>query len=137
MIWFASRLVPFHARISMYKTWLCLQVSPITIVASDLFYEFEQRIAVNDLYICYSLKAGQVRALHKSTGRRALLKSSSAPPDVWWEFALTSACCNYCWPGLTLASLPDNMSRAGLPALNSADLPVLISREMSISGTLS
>lgn len=59
-----------------------MQVSAITIVISDPFYEIQQRIAVSEEYICYSLKAGQIRALHKSTGRRALLKSSSAPPDI-------------------------------------------------------
>ncbi|KAL0055405.1 hypothetical protein WJX82_000055 [Trebouxia sp. C0006] len=59
-----------------------LAVSAITKLASEAFYEVQQRIAVNDDYICYSLKAGQIRALHKTTGRRALLKSASAPPDI-------------------------------------------------------
>ncbi|DBB06573.1 hypothetical protein WJX77_011875 [Trebouxia sp. C0004] len=59
-----------------------LAVSAITKLASEPFFQVQQRIAVNDDYICYSLKAGQIRALHKSTGRRALLKSASAPPDI-------------------------------------------------------
>ncbi|DBA67146.1 TPA: hypothetical protein ACH3X2_001468 [Trebouxia sp. C0005] len=59
-----------------------LPVSAITKLASEPFYEVQQRITVNDDYICYSLKAGQIRALHKSTGCRALLKSASAPPDI-------------------------------------------------------
>jgi hypothetical protein len=64
----------------MISWWV--QVSAITKLASEPFYEVQQRISVNDDYICYSLKAGQIRALHKSTGRRALLKSASAPPDI-------------------------------------------------------
>lgn len=61
---------------------LCLQVNPITIVASDPFFEMRQRIAVNTDFICYSLKTCQIRALHKTTGRRALIKGASAPPDI-------------------------------------------------------
>lgn len=61
---------------------LYLQVNPITIVASDPFFEMRQRIAVNEHFICYSLKTCQIRALHKSTGRRALIKGASAPPDI-------------------------------------------------------
>ena len=61
---------------------VCLQVNPITIVASDPFFEMRQRITVNNDFICYSLKTCQIRALHKRTGRRALLKDATAPPDI-------------------------------------------------------
>ena len=59
-----------------------LQVTPITIVGSEPYFEIQPRIAVNDAYICYALKQGHIRALHQSTGRRALLKGASAPPGI-------------------------------------------------------
>jgi hypothetical protein len=39
------------------------------------------QIAVNARYICYGLRAGQIRVLHKDTAMRALLRGHSQ--QVW------------------------------------------------------
>ena len=59
-----------------------LQVTPVTMVHTEPFLEMQQRIAVNNEFICYSLRAGQIRVLHKHVSARSLLKKASHPPAV-------------------------------------------------------
>ena len=59
-----------------------LQMNPVTVVVTEPYLEMQQRIAVNSDFICYSLRAGQIRVLHKHTAARTLLKGAAHPPAV-------------------------------------------------------
>jgi enhancer of mRNA-decapping protein 4 len=54
-------------------------VQPITLIKNDLRLEHTQQVAVSNTFICYGLKAGQIRALNRSTADRALFKGHPAP----------------------------------------------------------
>lgn len=56
-----------------------LQASTIAVVPSELATELRQLITVNDSYIVYGLKGGQIRVLHRGTGSRILLKFHEPP----------------------------------------------------------
>ncbi|MEW5297417.1 MAG: hypothetical protein WDW36_000627 [Sanguina aurantia] len=58
---------------------LQLQVTPITVLKSDVTLQHVRNIAVSPTYICYSLKLGQVRVLNQLTGSKALLREHSCP----------------------------------------------------------
>ncbi len=45
---------------------------------SDFALEQRRQIAVNGRYICYALRQGQLRVLHRQSAERALLKSKGA-----------------------------------------------------------
>lgn len=51
-----------------------LEVSPITVYTSDPLLVGGQQIAVNRNYICYGLRAGNIRILNINTALRALLR---------------------------------------------------------------
>ena len=51
-----------------------LEVSPITMYVTEYAERQFCQIAVNSRYICYGLRAGQIRVLHKDTSERALLR---------------------------------------------------------------
>ena len=57
---------------------LAAQVSPITMYNSEFALELRRQIAVNAHYICYALRQGQLRLLHRRSAERALLKSKGA-----------------------------------------------------------
>eukprot|EP00873_Tetraselmis_striata_P020354 jgi/Tetstr1/440618/TSEL_028928.t1 len=52
-----------------------LEVSPITKVNSEYAEQLRQQVAVNNGYICYSLRQGHVRVLNKVSAARALHKA--------------------------------------------------------------
>ena len=57
-----------------------LQVTPVTIIPTELRYEMRQQIAVSQTLFSYALSKGHnIRALHKQTGARALLKGHAGP----------------------------------------------------------
>jgi hypothetical protein len=56
-----------------------LEVSPITVYNSDYNLSLGQSIAVNRNYICYGLKAGQIRVINLFTAGRALMRGHEAP----------------------------------------------------------
>lgn len=59
---------------------------------SDFALELRRQIAVNDRYICYALRQGQLRVLHRQSAERALLKSKGAAvTDV--QCAPAPCCC--------------------------------------------
>ena len=73
------------------------QVAPITMYNSDFALEQRRQIAVNGRYICYALRQGQLRVLHRQSAERALLKSKGAAvTDV-------QCACTRCCPALVLA----------------------------------
>jgi enhancer of mRNA-decapping protein 4 len=51
-----------------------LEVSPITVYTSDPVLLMGRQIAVNRRYICYGLRAGNIRILNVNTALRALLR---------------------------------------------------------------
>ena len=51
-----------------------LEVLPITMYVTEYAERQFSQIAVNGRYICYGLRAGQIRVLHKETASRALLR---------------------------------------------------------------
>ena len=51
-----------------------LEVLPITMYVTEYAEHQFSQIAVNGRYICYGLRAGQIRVLHKETAKRALLR---------------------------------------------------------------
>eukprot|EP00798_Chlamydomonas_sp_ICE-L_P025541 gene25541-11185_t len=55
-----------------------LQVAPITITKTEFRLQVVHQIATNSTYICYSLKAGHLRVLNKSTTNRALYKGHNS-----------------------------------------------------------
>ena len=55
-----------------------LEVLPITMYVTEYAERQFCQIAVNARYICYGLRAGQVRVLHKDTASRALLRGHTA-----------------------------------------------------------
>lgn len=57
---------------------LALQVQPITLLKVDYKQEHTQQVAISSNYICYGLKAGQIRTLNRNTATRALFKGHSA-----------------------------------------------------------
>ncbi len=69
--WHPAPFVPRHA--------LCLQVSKIANVKSEISRRHGHAIAVDANYICYGLKGGQIRILNRHTGARTLLKDHAAP----------------------------------------------------------
>ena len=67
------------------------QVSPITMYNSEFALELRRQIAVNAHYICYALRQGQLRLLHRRSAERALLKSKGpAITDVQCDPRLAS-----------------------------------------------
>lgn len=79
----SSRSVPNHPnKVVSWNVCTPLQVSSITLVPTDHVKDFSRRIAVNNTYICYALRAGQVRVLHRRTNSRALLKGALKPADL-------------------------------------------------------
>ena len=58
---------------------VCAQASTIAVVPSELPTELRQVITVNDSYIVYGLKGGQIRILHRGTGNRILLRFHEPP----------------------------------------------------------
>lgn len=55
-----------------------MQVAPITMYNSEFALELRRQIAVSAHYICYALRQGQLRLLHRHSAERALLKSKGA-----------------------------------------------------------
>jgi hypothetical protein len=55
-----------------------VQVAPITVLKSEFRKELINQIAVSDTYICYALKNGSLRVLHRSTASRALLRGHTS-----------------------------------------------------------
>lgn len=56
-----------------------MQVSQIAVVKSDISRRFAQNIAVDASYVCYGLKAGQIRVLNLHTAARSLCKDHTTP----------------------------------------------------------
>mmetsp|Transcript_43107 Transcript_43107/g.71781 ORF Transcript_43107/g.71781 Transcript_43107/m.71781 type:complete len:1471 (+) Transcript_43107:67-4479(+) len=56
-----------------------LEVTPITLYNTEYVYNFGALIAVNNTYICYAIKGGQIRVINKNSGGRALLKAHTQP----------------------------------------------------------
>lgn len=57
-----------------------MQVTPVTIIPTELRFEMRQQIAVSQTLFSYALSKGHnIRALHKQTGARALLKGHAGP----------------------------------------------------------
>lgn len=60
---------------------------------SEFALELRRQIAVNAHYICYALRQGQLRLLHRHSAERALLKSKGAAiTDVQCAPPLGPAC---------------------------------------------
>ena len=78
----ATSLQCRRARGSSLIVLLTVQAAVITRVALDYVLDHTRRIAVNSHFICYSLKGGQIRVLHKNKAARALLKGASKPADL-------------------------------------------------------
>ena len=51
-----------------------LEVTPITKYVSEALLSPGRQIAVNQIYICYALRQGQIRILNMKSAVRALLK---------------------------------------------------------------
>jgi hypothetical protein len=69
-----------------------VQVTPITHYVSDNILEHRQQIAVNQNYISYALKQGQLRILHKHSTARALAKGHLPLTGITdLRYALSSA----------------------------------------------
>jgi hypothetical protein len=59
---------------------LCVQASAITMYNTELVKKLRKQVAVNDNFICYALKTGQLRILgRKQAGQKALIKGLQAP----------------------------------------------------------
>jgi len=56
-----------------------LEVQPITMYNTEPTLELRRFVAASASYICYGLKAGQLRVLHRATAARALLRGHTAP----------------------------------------------------------
>ena len=56
-----------------------LEVQPITMYNTEASMELRRFVAASASYICYGLKAGQLRVLHRATAARALLRGHTAP----------------------------------------------------------
>lgn len=56
-----------------------LEVQPITMYNTEPTLELRRFVAASPNYICYGLKAGQLRVLHRATAARALLRGHTAP----------------------------------------------------------
>ncbi|GAX76096.1 hypothetical protein CEUSTIGMA_g3539.t1 [Chlamydomonas eustigma] len=56
-----------------------LQVTPITQIKNEFRLQVLHQIAINSSFICYGLKAGHIRALHKISAARTLFKEHRAP----------------------------------------------------------
>lgn len=55
-----------------------LEVQPITMYNTEPALELRRFVAASASYICYGLKAGQLRVLHRATAARALLRGHTA-----------------------------------------------------------
>ncbi len=57
-----------------------VQASAITMYNTELVKKLRKQVAVNDSFICYALKTGQLRVLgRKQAGQKALIKGLQAP----------------------------------------------------------
>jgi hypothetical protein len=56
-----------------------LEVQPITMYNTEASMELRRFVTASASYICYGLKAGQLRVLHRATAARALLRGHTAP----------------------------------------------------------
>ena len=64
---------------------------------SELTLELRRLVAVNDVYICYALKQGHIRVLHKQSAQRILLKAHTQPiTDIRCE-PQSQTWQNCCW----------------------------------------
>lgn len=70
---------PTHTSLTHTRATYTPQVVPVTMVRSDDRREHAQTVAVSDRYICYGLKAGQIRVLNRATATRALFKGHPQP----------------------------------------------------------
>ena len=86
---------PSRAQGSSLTGLLTVQAAVITRVALDYVLDHTRRIAVNSHFICYSLKGGQIRVLHKNKAARALLRGASKPADL--RCAANGDACHNSW----------------------------------------